>query len=46
MRTLTRLRTLILYMAVLVFFFGDAAYAVFQILNIGFFILGIVSCSG
>ena len=34
---------LILYMAVLVFFFGDVAYAVFQILNIGFFILGIVS---
>ena len=34
---------LILYMAVLAFFFGDAAYAVFQILNIGFFILGIVS---
>ena len=30
-------------MAVLAFFFGDAAYAVFQILNIGFFILGIVS---
>ena len=30
-------------MAVLVFFFGDVAYAVFQILNIGFFILGIVS---
>lgn len=34
---------LILYMAVLAFFFGDAAYVVFQILNIGFFILGIVS---
>lgn len=34
---------LILYMAVLAFFFGEAAYAVFQILNIGFFILGIVS---
>ena len=30
---------LILYMAVLVFFFGDAAYVVFQILNIVFFIL-------
>ena len=34
---------LILYMAVLAFFFGEAAYAVFQILNIGFFLLGIVS---
>ena len=34
---------LILYMAVLSFFFGEAAYAVFQILNIGFFLLGIVS---
>lgn len=34
---------LIFYMAVLAFFFGEAAYAVFQILNIGFFILGIVS---
>lgn len=34
---------LILYMTVLSFFFGEAAYAVFQILNIGFFLLGIVS---
>ena len=31
---------LILYMAVLAFFFGDAAYAVFQILNIGFLFWG------
>ncbi len=34
---------LILYMAALSFFFGEAAFAVFQIFNIAFFFLGIVS---
>lgn len=34
---------LILYMAVLRLFFGDAAHVVFQILNIFFFVLGVIS---
>lgn len=34
---------LILYMAVLCFVFGDAAFAAFQILNVFFFVLGVVS---
>ena len=43
MRTLTRLRTADSLYGSAGIFFGDAAYVVFQILNIGFFILGIVS---
>lgn len=34
---------LILYVALLSFFFGDAAHVLFQVLNILFFVLGVVS---